>query len=71
MALYMLKEVDPATGRLFQDDDTTVYYHDHDYASDADALAAAIRGYDLRVAQDDANWGPGAGKQRWTLLKVG
>ncbi|MER0443036.1 hypothetical protein ABR738_00345 [Streptomyces sp. Edi4] len=71
MALYILKELNPATGLAFQDDDTTVYYDDHDYASDADALRAATRGYDLRVAQTDADWGPGTGKQRWTLLKVG
>ncbi|MFJ1837864.1 hypothetical protein ACIOJ9_28840 [Streptomyces sp. NPDC088175] len=69
MALYMLKEVNPATGQIFRDDDTTSYYADEDY--DGDAYAAAMNGYDLRVAQTDLDWGPGSGAQRWTLLKVG
>ncbi|MFH8294988.1 hypothetical protein [Streptomyces sp. NPDC018059] len=68
MALYILKEINPATGRPFRDDDTTSYYADDDF--DGDAFPAATAGYNMRVAQDDLNWGPGSGAKRWTLFTV-
>ncbi|MFJ9239867.1 hypothetical protein ACIRJ3_33375 [Streptomyces anulatus] len=68
MALYILQE-NNWDGVPFRDDDTTSYYDDSDF--DGDAYAAAINGYDLRVAQSDKDWGPGKGAVRWTLLKVG
>jgi hypothetical protein len=68
MTLYILKELDPKTGRPFRDDDTTSYYDDDQY--DGDAHPAAKAGYDLRVAQTDQDWGPGSGAKRWALFKV-
>ncbi|MEU9774595.1 MULTISPECIES: hypothetical protein [unclassified Streptomyces] len=68
MALYILQE-NNWDGVPFRDDDTTSYYDDGDFGGDA--YAAAINGYDLRVAQTDKDWAPGKGAVRWTLLKVG
>lgn len=68
MALYILKEVNPQTGRPFLDDDTTSYFDDADYGGNALPAAEAL--YFTRVAQGDAAWGPGGGAARWKLYAV-
>lgn len=67
MALYIIKELD-STGRPFRDDDTTEYFDDSD--DDGTAAQAAMDRYDQLVQQTDAAWGPGSGKNRWTIFKV-
>ncbi|MEU3399522.1 hypothetical protein [Streptomyces filamentosus] len=68
MALYILKEINPNTGRAFLDDDTTAYFDDDDF--NGNALEAAQALHSTRIAQSDEDWGPGVGATRWKLYKV-